>query len=232
MADFPTPTSCAQAPLDDVLRDWRGLGYHRRAKALHDTARVLRDRYDGAVPRDVELLRQLPGVGEYTAAAVACFAYAEPVAVLDTNVGRVLARALANRKLARAEARELASALVPRSGAAAFNQAMLDLGAQFCRARPNCAPCPVVGRCRWRREGGADPAPTSAAVSRPQSPFVGSRRQLRGRVLDVLRDGPATRRRLRERLGSVDPGRYDEVLDALSRDGLVTFVGGRYALAR
>lgn len=89
---FPTPRSCADVALAEVLGAWRGLGYHRRAKALHDTARVLRDEFDGVVPRTVKELRTLPGVGEYTAAAVASFAYGEHVAVLDTNVGRVLAR--------------------------------------------------------------------------------------------------------------------------------------------
>ncbi len=231
MEQFPTPSSCAGASLGEVLMAWRGLGYHRRAKALHETARVLRDEYGDAVPREVELLRRLPGVGEYTAAAVACFAYGEPVAVLDTNVGRILARALANRVLSRAEARALAAALVPRREPSAFNQAMLDLGAQFCRAAPACGACPLAAQCRWRQRGGADPAPRSAGVSRPQPPFKGSRRQLRGRVLDALREGPQSRRRLGERLNGVEPARCDDVLDALARDGLITRLGQRYALS-
>ena len=102
---FPTPTSCADAPLSTVLTVWAGLGYPRRAKAIHDAARVMRDDHDGAVPREVAQLLQLPGVGEYTAHAVASFAFAKPVAVLDTNVGRVLARAIENRTLRHREAR-------------------------------------------------------------------------------------------------------------------------------
>ncbi len=230
MERFPTPSSCAEASLAEVLRAWTGLGYNRRAKALHDAARVLRDEYDDAVPREVELLRRLPGVGEYTAAAVACFAYGESIAVLDSNVGRILARALANRTLGRAEARTLATALVPGRSPSAFNQAMLDLGAQFCRASPRCDACPLAGQCRWHRQGGADPALHSAGVSRPQSPFEGSNRQLRGRMLSVLREGPHSRRRIGERLVGVEPGRCDEALDALVHDGLVTQIGQRYSL--
>lgn len=125
---FATPTDCADAPLERVLQQWSGLGYHRRAKALHDAARMIRDDFAGVVPRKVADLRRLPGVGEYTANAVASFAYGAPVAVLDTNVGRVLARALENRSLRSSEARTAAQALLPRRDGPAFNQAMLDSG--------------------------------------------------------------------------------------------------------
>jgi len=124
-------------------------------------------------------LRRLPGVGEYTANAVASFAFGECVAVVDTNVGRVLARAVANRTLSVRDARVVANELLPRSNAAAFNQALLDLGAQFCTSTPRCDPCPMARVCRWHVEGGPDPAPRSAGVSRPQSKFQGSDRQAR-----------------------------------------------------
>ena len=170
MERFPTPGACAEASLADVLSLWRGLGYPRRAKALHETARILRDDYEGIVPRDVDALRRLPGVGEYTSAAVASFAYGEAVAVLDTNVGRVLSRALANRRLRPKEARRLANELLPRVNAPAFNQSMLDLGAQFCRATPRCEECPVARHCALatRRRGG----PRTAQRSRVASPVA------------------------------------------------------------
>ena len=175
MAAFPTPTACADAPLADVLRLWSGLGYHRRAKALHDAARMIRDEFGGVVPDEVADLRRLPGIGEYTANAVASFAFGRRVAVVDTNVGRVLARALDQSNAERPRGACRANELLPRTNAASFNQAMLDLGAQFCTSTPRCATCPVARVCKWHREGGADPAPRSAGVSRPQSTFAGIR---------------------------------------------------------
>jgi A/G-specific adenine glycosylase len=222
MERFPTPSACANAPLADVLDVWQGLGYPRRAKALHDTARTLRDEYGDSVPSSVEALRQLPGVGEYTSAAVASFAFGERVAVVDTNVGRVLARAVANRTLRVFEARTLAAEMLPPTNVAAFNQAMLDLGAQFCRALPRCEVCPLAPHCAWRREGGEDPAPLSAAVSRPQSSFRGSNRQLRGRVLRALLDGPHSRAQLARLFPDVETSRLDELIQGLVRDGLVS----------
>jgi A/G-specific adenine glycosylase len=231
LASFPTPTHCADAPLSRVLTIWTGLGYPRRARALHGAARVIRDEHGGEVPRDVASLRRLPGVGEYTAHAVASFAFNEPVAVLDTNVGRVLARAIENRTLARSEARALAVTLLARDGSARFNQAMLDLGAQFCRATPRCEPCPLSAHCRWRQCGGQDPAPRSAAVSRPQAPYAGSARQLRGRVLRALGDGSRTVGQLARELPDVEATRRREILDGLVRDGLVARVACTYSLA-
>jgi len=218
---FPSPSSCATAPLSDVLRLWGGLGFSRRAKALHDSAKIIRDEYDGLVPRDVEALRALPGLGEYTSNAIASFAFGERVAVVDTNVGRVLARALANDVLTTSRARALANSLLPRSDARAFNQAMLDLGAQFCRSTPRCDACPVRRACRWRIDGGVDPAPHSAGVSRTQGRFEGSDRQLRGRILALLRERPRQRRTVARQLDDVDVDRFDRVLDGLVIDGLV-----------
>jgi A/G-specific adenine glycosylase len=228
---FPTPSRCADAPLSAVLTAWTGLGYPRRAKALHGAARVIRDEFAGQVPSDVALLLQLPGVGEYTAHAVASFAFGRPVAVLDTNVGRVLARALENRTLRHAEARTLAASLVPARDSAGFNQAMLDLGAQFCRASPRCEACPLRAQCAWRRDGGEDPAPQSAAVSRAQTAFIGSNRQLRGRVLRALSERPRSVRQLARIVSEIEPSRRREVLDGLVRDGLIMRFDETYSLA-
>lgn len=220
LSAYPTPAACAQAPLDEVLVAWRGLGYPRRARHLRLAAIAIVERHDGRVPASVSDLLALPGVGAYTAAAVASFAFGEPVTVLDTNVGRVLARALANRSLGVGEARELAQRVRGRSASAAFNQSLLDLGAQFCRARARCETCPLARVCRWRREGGPDPAPSSAAVSKAQAPYAGSDRELRGRILAVLERRPQ-RRDFEAHFADVESERLAKVLAGLARDGLV-----------
>jgi A/G-specific adenine glycosylase len=230
LEQFPTPEACATAPLAHVLVAWSGLGYPRRAKALHEAARTICAEFSGQVPSDIGELRGLPGVGEYTANAVASFAYEQHVAVLDTNVGRVLARALANEPLSTKDARKLAQELLPKSGGAKFNQAMIDLGAQFCRATPRCNECPLARACSWRQDGGVDPAPLSAGVSRPQAPFVGSNRQLRGRVMYALREGPRATTGLVRDLG-VEKARADTVLESLVRDGLITKMARSYSLS-
>jgi A/G-specific adenine glycosylase len=231
LSSFPTPEACADAPLSSIIRHWEGLGYHRRAKALHAAARMIRDQFDGRVPSDPIALRSLPGVGEYTASAVSSFAFGARVAVLDTNVGRVLARAVANRTLSVREAREFSRDLLPVRGVAGHNQAMLDLGAQFCRSTPVCESCPLATVCRWRIEGGDDPAPRSAAVSRPQSAFEGSDRQVRGRILAVLRREGVSLNALVKDVAPLDPARLERVLSGLERDGLVERDGRRLFLA-
>ena len=229
---FPTPSACADAPLSEVLRLWGGLGYHRRAKALHDAATMIRDEFGGEVPTRVADLRRLPGIGEYSANAVGSFAFGHHVAVVDTNVGRVLARAIANRTLSVSDARVAANALLPRSGAASFNQSMLDLGATYCTSTPRCATCPVARACEWRREGGPDPAPRSAGVSRPQSAFRGSDRQARGRVLAALRERPRTTQHLLTSLEGVDERRGAQLIAGLVADGLIEQRGRVVRLTR
>jgi len=218
---FPTPTVCAHAPLSEVVRAWSGLGFHRRAKFLHEAAIAITTDFGGTVPDTVSELRQLPGVGSYTANAVASFAFGRPVAILDTNVGRVLARAVANKRLTPRQAQELATDALGGSESRVFNQAMLDLGAQFCTSRPRCDDCPVSRVCRWRHEGGDDPAVLSGGVSKKQSAFVGSDRQIRGRLLAVLREGSASTATLRARAGTEDNVRVAAVLQTLLADGLI-----------
>ena len=218
---FETPTACADAPLSDVLRLWAGLGFHRRAKFLHESAKAMRDSFGGKVPATVEELRSLPGIGDYTANAVACFAFGAKVAVLDTNVGRVLARCVMGRTLTVKEAREVAHEVLDKKNPQSFNQAMLDLGAQFCKSSPLCELCPVRQVCVWQTQGGDDPAPRSAGVSKPQSKFEGSDRQIRGRMLAVLREGRVSASALRQKLDSVEHIRYESILEGLILDGLV-----------
>jgi A/G-specific adenine glycosylase len=193
VARWPDPPSCARAPLADVIEAWAGLGYNRRAVWLHRSAVIITERHDGRVPSDLTGLTSLPGVGEYTARAVLAFSFEQPVGVVDTNAARVLARAVTGRTLSPAEAQLEADGLVPAGQAWAWNQAMLDLGAGLCTSRrPACGACPLgagarnTRLCSWARSGGPDPAAASAGTSRAQSPFAGSDRQGRGRLLARL----------------------------------------------
>ncbi len=194
IARFPTVSACADAAVSDVLRAWSGLGYNRRAAALHETALRLVERHGGLVPDDLTALLDLPGVGAYTARAVRSFAFGAPEAVLDTNTGRVLARAVAGAPLGRAAAQALADLLLGDGGSRAWNLALMDLGATRCTGRrPDCARCPLrIGLCRFAASGfvGTDPAHRSAAVARRQSAFAGSDRQGRGALLRAACDGP------------------------------------------
>ncbi len=222
---FPNPAACAAAPLGDVLRAWGGLGYNRRARHLHAAATAMVTRFGGGVPADLAGLESLPGVGPYTARAVLAFAYGADVGVLDTNAGRVVARAAAGRALGRAEAQRLVDEMVPSGRGWAFNQALLDLGAQVCVARaPRCSACPVRRRCRWAARGrpAPDPAEGSAAVSRRQSAFEGSDRQARGRLVETLRRRPVRGEELAEAAGLAGQAeRARRVADGLVADGLV-----------
>lgn len=228
---FPRVHDCAGAPLSDVLRAWEGLGFPRRARFLHETSRVLVASYDGRIPREPVVLEGLPGIGAYTSRAVAVFAYGEPFGVLDTNVGRVLARAVANRPLRYREAMHLADQVRGRADSRRHNQAMLDLGARFCRPVPRCEECPVRRQCRWHLEGGADPAPSSAAVSRPQARFEGSMRQLRGQILRLLGNGPTRRAAIDAAAQGFDAAEVTRALSGLRDDRLIEVAGGRWALA-
>jgi len=163
---FPTPAALAAAPLGELLRAWSGLGYPRRAAALHAAARAIVERHGGAVPATLGELLALPGIGPYTARAVLAFAFGRPVGVLDTNVGRVLARAWAGRRLARSAAQQHADALTAAAPLAPreWNLAVMDFGALVCRARPACPGCPVraAGACAWMGAASATPAPAAA----------------------------------------------------------------------
>lgn len=191
LAAYPTPGALAAAPLGDVLRRWQGLGYPRRARNLHDAARHMVDHHEGRVPDTLDELRALPGVGPYTARAVLAFAYERDVAVVDTNIARILAR-VGGTRLTATQVQAVADDLVPRGEGWAWNQSIMDLGAIVCRPAPRCDECPVSASCAWRRAGRPqpDPAERSAMVSTRQAPYEGSERQRRGRVLAALGHGP------------------------------------------
>lgn len=186
---FPTPTHTAAASAGDVVALWDGLGYNRRAVALYRCACEIVEWHDGRVPVDLPSLLRLSGVGPYTARAVMAFAFERDVGVVDTNVGRVLAR-VHGRRLAGLEVQEWADRIVPEGQGWNWNQAFLDFGAIVCsKRRPACADCPISDCCSFGGIG-VDPAVGSAAVSRGQSRFAGSDRQGRGRLVAALRHAP------------------------------------------
>lgn len=223
---FPSPAACAAAPVGEVVRAWVGLGYNRRAVALHRAAAVVVERFAGMLPRTLEELCALPGVGAYTGRAVLAFALEADVGVVDTNVARVLARAVAGRRMAAREAQDRADALVPQGQAWVWNSAMIDLGATVCTRRsPRCGACPLAaaGACAWAAAGGdgPDPADGSAGVGRRQSTFAGSDRQGRGRLVDALRRGPVPPDQLAVACGwADDPDRARRVAGQLMAEGL------------
>lgn len=214
---FPTVRALARATRSDVLRAWGGLGYNRRAVALHEAARAIVREHGGCVPADPAALRRLPGVGPYTAAAVASLGFGVPVAAVDTNVRRIVARVHAGTdRPAPGTVRAIAEAWVEASDPGAWNQALMDLGREVCRPRPRCEVCPLAPTCRFRASGAA-PRPR-----RPRSgPFEGSNRQLRGAVVRVLRHRPALTLGVLARELGRDGARVRAVVAELVRDGIV-----------
>lgn len=229
---WPTAAALAAEEPAAAIRAWARLGYPRRALRLHAAARAIDDLHDGAVPADEAVLRSLPGIGEYTATAVAAFAFRRRSVVLDTNVRRVLGRVLRGEALpspavTNAERAE-AAALVPADGPAAAHWAVavMELGALVCTARsPDCAACPVRTRCRWFEEG------RPQAQDRPRAQgYEGTDRQARGRILAVLRgaDDPVTSAELEP--AWLPTEQRDRALASLLADGLVVLDGGDYRL--
>ena len=190
IAAYPTPSALAAASPAEVIRAWRGLGYNRRALALRAAAVRIVENHGGRVPGSFAELVALPGIGPYTARAVLAIAYNQPVAALDTNIRRVLGRAIDGdeRAAERRDFQTTADGLVPAGRAATWTHALMDVGAAFCRKQnPRCAACPLALRCRFRL-GRA--VATSAAGPRRAAPrpFPSTTRWLRGRILDRLRD--------------------------------------------
>jgi len=227
---WPTPGDLAAAAPGDAVRAWGRLGYPRRALRLHAAANAIVERHDGEVPDDVAALRALPGIGDYTAAAIASFAFGARAAVLDTNVRRVYARVFAGAAdvLSAPTVAERAAALdrMPADEPAAYSVAVMELGAVVCRARtPRCDVCPVTALCQWRAAG----QPALAQPRRVQT-YDGTDRQARGRLLAVLR--AATDPVPRSALDAVwpEPAQRRRALDGLLSDGLVERVGRRYRL--
>jgi len=224
LSEFPDPATCASAPVGEVIRAWAGLGYNRRAVQLHRTAVACVDRHGGRLPGTLADLLALPGIGPYTARAVRAYAFEADEAVVDTNVARVAARVV-GRSLTAREAQAVADGWLPAGEAWAWNQVLMDLGAQVCTARSwRCVVCPLGAKCAWHLGGHVDPDPAagSAFVSGGQSRFEGSDRQGRGRLVARLRDGPLCRAEIPDAAGwPDDTERTDRIVAGLVRDGLI-----------
>lgn len=188
---FPTVESLAAATPADVLRAWAGLGYNRRALNLHRAARVVVGELGGRFPQDVDGLERLPGVGRYTARAVASIAYGQPVGAVDTNVRRVLGRALAvdPQRVSAREMQGVADALVPSDRSADWTHGLMDVGSMLCRPQtPRCSDCPVRPFCRFAAGDWAAAESRSGPLPGSRSSFKLTNRWLRGRILARLRE--------------------------------------------
>lgn len=223
LARWPAPADLAAAAPADAVRQWANLGYPRRALWLHRAAVQIRDRHDGVVPRDVTALLALSGIGDYTARAVAVFAYGDRHPVVDTNTRRVLARAVDGRAQPGPPSRrdlEAMAAILPhdRARAAEVNAAAMELGATVCVARvPRCDACPLADRCAWRAAG----YPDTGDDRRRQARYEGSDRQARGAVLKILRDAETHAVALSDVVPDwPDLLQRDRAIDSLIADGL------------
>jgi len=219
---FPDPRACARAGPGEALRAWSGLGYNGRALRLQRASVVITEAHGGQVPRERAALEALPGVGPYTARAVMVFAFGTPIGVVDTNVARVLSRAVAGRRLRPAECQCLADQLVPPDNPWEYTQTLFDIGVLHCRAGvPRCEGCPLSPLCAWASLG--CPSPDPAAPANRQSRFVGSDRQGRGRLVDALRCGPVCSAALPAACGWESVERSHRVAETLVRDGLAVW---------
>ncbi len=223
MATFPTIRDLADASPADVLRAWRGMGYNRRALNLWRAARIVVEEHGGRIPSDVSLLEGLPGIGPYTARAVAAIAFRKPVGAVDTNVRRVLNRAVGGAidAFSPNELQRVADAAIPADRPADWTHALMDVGATFCRTtRPRCGLCPAAPACRFAAEALTDPG--RGRRSEPASPFAATSRWLRGRILDRLREtdsvGWAT---FAEGIGTHDVETVADALRTLASEGLL-----------
>ena len=232
LARWPDAASLAAAEPGEAVRMWGRLGYPRRALRLHAAAVAVVSKYGGQLPTTVTELLELPGVGDYTARAVATFALRQRHPVVDTNVRRVVARLVEGLADAAVSRRDLAlvESLLPAGGEAAATAsiALMELGAVICTARaPMCARCPVASRCAWLAAGRPE---LDAAVRRPQG-YAGTDRQVRGRLLGVLRD--STSPVAADLLAQVwhESVQRERALASLILDGLVDQLpDGTYAL--
>lgn len=235
MKRWPTPRDLAEASPSEVLIAWGNLGYPRRALRLRECGGVVAKEYGNQLPREREKLLTLPGIGPYTADAIIAFAYRERSVVLDTNIRRVLARALAGEELPPKSLRKAevarAEELVPDDGelAAQWNAAVMELGALVCTAKnPKCELCPIAEECQWLQHG----RPANAAPREAQG-FEGTHRQARGKIMAALRKTPTglSRTELVAESG-LSEVRFAPALESLLEDGLAQTHRGRVTLPR
>jgi A/G-specific adenine glycosylase len=222
---FPSVGALAAASPADVLREWQGLGYDRRALNLWRAARVVVDRHGGRLPEAVGDLDALPGIGPYTARAVAAIAFGRPVGAVDVNVRRVLGRIVAGDRdaLPARQMQTLADRAVPPNAPGTWTHAVMDLGAIVCLPRrPRCEVCPVRDWCRYAAGALPSTAPRRAPLQGPTPAFRSTNRWLRGRILDRLRAAPGEAWvNLDEPIGDHDLDRVRAAANSMANDGLI-----------
>jgi A/G-specific adenine glycosylase len=221
MQRWPTPQDLASATPADVIIAWGRLGYPRRALRLHECAKIITNDFAGEVPDKEETLRSLPGVGEYTAAAIAAFAFNERTLVLDINIRRLFARVLDGVETPRAHLsnaeRHLRKELIPNENAHVWAAATMEVGALVCTSRaPKCGQCPLVAICKWRAEG----YPKSDQPRKTQG-WHGTNRQCRGVVVQALRENASLNRSEIQKLWH-DESQIEKALSTLLDDGLIS----------
>jgi A/G-specific adenine glycosylase len=231
---FPSFSALAKASTPDVLRQWSGLGYNSRALRLHALAKLVTENFNSTLPRTVDELLRLSGIGKYTAHAIACLAFGENVAVVDVNVRRIYSRLLWKARSAadlksETEIWEIARSYLPNRKAAEWNQALMDLGALVCTARnPRCEICPVNTQCASAFSKALLKKQASEKRSEPSFKGV-PRRIYRGRILKALHDKPLTSRQIGNRV--VDHFQQDDlkwmngILEKMEVDALITIRG-------
>jgi A/G-specific adenine glycosylase len=237
LEQFPTVQALADAPTSAVIKAWSGLGYNRRAINLQRLAQAVVAAHGGNIPGDVAELKALPGVGPYTAGAVAAFAHNRPVAMVDVNIRRLLHRLFVGAevpdyRVSEGEIWSLARAAVPPGRSADWHQALMDLGAMICRPRPACDRCPVRNWCRAAPEFAALP-PDAPRPTKSQGRWEGSNRQYRGRILRALGALPhgeglplaTLGAQVREGYSDTDAAWLLTLVRALAGDGLVILDG-------
>jgi len=230
MKKWPTPKHLAKAKKSDIIKYWGRLGYPRRALRLHETSKIITTKYRGSIPKTLPELRELPGVGEYTAAAIYSFAYGKRALVLDTNIRRVFARAIDGKEYASLtlnnKERTKREKLIPRE-ASLWAAATMELGATICTARsPQCEICPIAQSCVWRFKG----YPKSRAPKRKTQAWHGTDRQCRGTILNYLREKDRGTRSQFEKLWS-DKKQLEKALKSLETDGLIERRAKSFTLA-
>jgi A/G-specific adenine glycosylase len=243
---FPSLEVLAGAPTAEVIRMWSGLGYNRRAVNMQRTARAVLEQYAGTFPHDIAALRKLPGIGPYTAGAIACFAFEQDVGFMDTNIRRVVRRVFIGQdaqELSESRLLSIAQAAVPPGKGWTWNQAIMELGALICTAAtPACWRCPLRPHCRdyAARRTDDEQLFETAAIARQQprqrqvaerreTTYAGSSRFYRGRIIEALRQQPPESplalaelgRRIKEDFGDDDRAWLDRLVEGLARDGLL-----------
>ena len=227
---WPTPADLASAPLSDALREWGRLGYPRRAKRLHESAQIIVRDFNGVVPEEIDQLRKLPGIGEYTAAAISAFAFGNSELVLDINIRRLYTRCWLGKSAPTSapnnSERELARGLIPENDDGTWAAATMELGALICKARnPLCEECPLMNQCLWREIGYPEDE-----VNKKRVQWHGSDRQCRGAIMQALREKPAVTEAEIKKIWS-SRSQYEKALASLLDDGLIQKEGKRFNLA-